>query len=469
VTILRAHVVAGLGLGDEGKGSMVDWLVRVYGADTVIRYNGGAQAAHHVVLADGREHCFAQFGAGTLVPGVRTFLARFVVVDPPALRAEEQALRAIGVHDGYRRLTIDPRCVVVTPFHRIVNHMREVARGTGRHGSCGMGIGEARLDSERPGLPTLTIGDIGGDTGELQRLRARLRLLWLSKLDIAEQLLDECADGGARAELEVLLRDLRRPERVPALVEAYAEILAGVRVAMQPGAPSSVRAEPPRVVVFEGAQGVLLDRELGMWPHVTPSRTTFAHADTLLAELGPTAEVTRVGVLRAYATRHGAGPLVTEDAQLSAVRPDRHNGEQRWQGRFRLGWFDGPAARYALRAVGGVDQLVLTNLDRLDGLPQVALCSAYVGPAGERVRDIPAPTQAADGLPDGRRTAWLNGCRPVYETFSGWEEARAGGAEVRAFVEAVQGEGGCDRELATISLGPCAGDKRTIGALFGAG
>lgn len=449
--IERALVVAGLGFGDEGKGSVVDWLARQHTTATVIRYNGGSQAAHHVVTADGRTHCFSQFGAGTLIPGVMTFLSRFTIVDPLALVAEERALRRIGVTDGYARMSLDPQCVIVTPFHRLMNQMRELSRGHDRHGSCGLGIGEARLDSEQPLLPSVRVVD----ALDRKRLRDRLQLLWLSELDRAEQLVDAHPDKLA---LRERLCDLRRSDRVDGLTDAYHGFVreSGVAVTDAPTLDA-----PERTLIFEGAQGVLLDREHGFWPYVTPSDTTFAHAHTLIDELGGARRVERIGVLRAYATRHGAGPLPTEDEQLSAWRPDEHNGTHRWQGRFRLGWFDAPLARYAIRTIGGVDRLVVTNLDRLAGLPQVRLCAEYVTEAGVRATEIPI---AAPGT-RARRTRWLAGCRPFYIDTPGWCPSKSADAlapEAREFLNALQSPASINRSIDVLSMGPTAEHKQRL-------
>jgi adenylosuccinate synthase len=395
--------VAGLGFGDEGKGSVVDWLARRHGATAVVRYNGGAQAAHHVVTPEGRAHCFAQLGAASFVPGVRTHLSRFMVVDPLALAAEE---RALGLPDAYARLSADPDCVVVTPFHRAVNRIREAARGSGRHGSCGLGIAEARLDSERPGLPVVRLGD----ALDPARLRRTLRLLWYVKVDQAEQV------AGASA---ALLADLRRPDRVEALVEAYGDVVRRFRLTDAPDLGDRV--------VFEGAQGVLLDREHGFWPHVTPSDTTFAQAFALL---DGDWEAKRVGVLRAYHTRHGAGPLPTEDADLTRAVPDAHNADHPWQGPFRLGWFDGVLARYALRVVGGVDTLVVTNVDRLAGRARVA--TEY--------------EQAVDLEDRATRTAALFAARPRYVT-----------CDADSLLDGIAEAAG--RRVDVVSRGPTADDK----------
>ncbi|TDB72357.1 adenylosuccinate synthetase, partial [Actinomadura sp. KC216] len=150
-------IVVDLGFGDAGKGTVVDHLCSTRpaflggrpprppgerGVATVVRFNGGAQAAHNVVLDDGRHHTFAQFGSGTFTPGVRTHLSRFMLVDPLALAAEADHLRALGVADALDRLTADRDALLTTPYHRAANRARETARGAARHGSCGMGIGE---------------------------------------------------------------------------------------------------------------------------------------------------------------------------------------------------------------------------------------------------------------------------------------------------------------------------------------
>src|SRR4051794_33587520 len=125
---MSAWIVVDLGFGDAGKGSVVDFLVREHQTHTVVRFNGGAQAAHNVVLPDGRHHTFSEFGSGTFVPGVRTHLSRFMLVDPAALLAEERHLRSLGVSDAFERLSVDGRAIVVTPFQKAANRLREMSR-----------------------------------------------------------------------------------------------------------------------------------------------------------------------------------------------------------------------------------------------------------------------------------------------------------------------------------------------------
>jgi adenylosuccinate synthase len=463
----RAFVVVGLGLGDEGKGSLVDALVREQGATLVVRFNGGCQAAHHVVSPEGRTHCFAQLGAGTLVPGVKTQLARFVAVDPRAIEREAEALGAIGVGDALQRLSVDPRCVVVTPFHAALNRIRELCRGEGRHGSVGLGVGEALLDAERGGLPAIRFGDLR----DPDRLRASLRLLWRMKIDLAEQLVDQAQgaalDGPAIA---AELARLRSPEAIEPLVASMRRLVEERGVTLREGPDLEAHA----VTVFEGAQGVLLDRDHGFFPHVTPSRTTFAQAEALLAEASFQGEITRVGVMRAHATRHGQGPLVSEDAALAARLPELHNGAQGFQGAFRVGWLDALTVRHALRVTGGVETLALTCLDRLAGLDEVQVCTAYlsaqpVAPALARhlrteaqgdatvVRDL----AVVDDAPFAERaalTAFLGGCTPVYRRFAGWQGE--GDAAVEDFLRFLESGEGLGTPIGRLSWGPRAMDQR---------
>ena len=170
----HAFLTVDLGFGDAGKGSIVDFLTHTHAAHTVVRYNGGAQAAHRVVTAGSspREHVFAQFGSGTLA-GAATHLSRFMLLDPLAMVAEEQHLRALGVTDAFERTTIDERALVITPFQRAANRLKELARGDGRHGSCGMGIGETMVDYLEHGQRVLFASDLRNP----DLMRANLRFL----------------------------------------------------------------------------------------------------------------------------------------------------------------------------------------------------------------------------------------------------------------------------------------------------
>lgn len=390
----RAVVVVGLGFGDEGKGSIVDYLVRSdETVGTVVRFSGGPQAAHRVVAPDGREHVFSQFGSGTLVPGVRTILAHGMVVNPFNLLKENEHLREIGVRDALDRLTVDSRCLIVTPYQIHANRALERARGDGRHGSCGQGVGEARSDELKDGI-ALRAGHLCGSRENLLRRLKVIRDLNYAKVECLSR-----ADQGWNAwgSDEVLHRmaDAYRDERFTT------RVVLGGDVALR-------RALDSGRVVFEGAQGVLLDQDDGFHPHTTWTSTTAQLAYELLEEADALDGVETVGVIRTYHTRHGAGPFPTEDEMMTRYMVDAENGDGEWQGTFRVGWLDLPLLRYAL-AVCPVDSVALTHLDRIAAHSEWRACAIY-----DRVPYVVPPGQGCDPQKHGyENAALLSTVKPV--------------------------------------------------------
>lgn len=409
----------GLGFGDEGKGTLVDWLARraVHGgarAPLVVRWNGGPQAQHHVVTDDGRVHCFAQLGSASFLPGVRTHLAGDMAVDLYALHEEIAALAAttgVPALDYRAGVTIDPRCALVTPWHAMVNVVREVLRGRGRHGSTGRGIAEAKLGAVR-----MATGELAGPYDFVARLREVRAALIAHAETLVAGASDPAVIDEARATVARASDD--------AVFDAYVAA-AGVPVAITETAP---RADH---VIFEGAQGALLDREHGFFPHVTPSRITRRAARDVARAIGMAAPMAVWGVLRAYQTRHGEGPLPTEDRTLATRLPEVHNREDGAAGRFRVGWFDAVLARHAIAFAGPVDHLAVTCLDRVAPLSDRSIVSRYHVSLADLERDIAIAIPVATRVDDvGDAIAEALG-RPI---------------DVRSF-------------------GPCAADKRTASSV----
>ncbi|SDO26809.1 adenylosuccinate synthetase [Actinacidiphila guanduensis] len=390
-------IVVDLGYGDAGKGATVAALCRARPVRAVVRFNGGPQAAHNVVTADGRHHTFAQFGAGTL-SGTPTHLSRFTAVDPLALAAEADHLRGLGVADPYALLTADRAAPLVTPYHAAAGRRREELRGAARHGSCGMGVGEStRYALAHPGEAP-TAGDCA-DRPRLLRLLRRLRDRLAGELGpLDAPPVEDCADAfGAFARTVTLTGE-----------DALARMAREGRL------------------VFEGAQGVLLDEWHGFHPYTTWSTTTFANAETLLAEAGDTRGALRLGVLRTTTVRHGPGPHVTEDPALGALLPEPHNRHGRWQGAFRTGHFDAVAHRYAVEVCGGIDALALTHLDAPARCPSLRICTAY-GIGGREIEHLPVGPPG-DLARQEALTARLSTARPARWSSPGsapgaWPEA----------------------------------------------
>ena len=398
---MRAVIVTDLGFGDSGKGTVTDFLVRELGAGWVVRHNGGAQAAHNVVTSDGRHHTFSQFGSGTFVPGVRTYLSRYMVLHPGGLLEEARVLAGVGVGDAMMRVFIDPEARVITPFHQAANRLREVLRGDARHGSCGLGVGETMHHSLEHPEEGVLAGDLL-DTADLRRKLCRIQQRYWA--EFSSRRAELVADPMGSVEMEVLES-----------TQAREQFLAEARqVALR------VSKERPdsKSVVFEGAQGVLLDEWRGFHPYTTWSTCTFDNALKLAEEWGM--EPYRLGVVRSYATRHGAGPFPTEDTGLQV--PEPHNGWGPWQQGFRLGWLDLVLLRYAAEVCGGVDGLAVTHLDRFR--PGWKLASRY--------RDVESlqPGPFTDLEYQERLTDMLQDAAPAYRELNRMEELLAELAEL---------------------------------------
>ena len=367
---MRAYVVVDLGFGDCGKGILTDFLVRHFGAGVVVRYNGGAQAGHNVIAPDRRHHTFSQFGSGTFVPGVKTYLSKHVVIHPAALLIEGDILETVGIRDAFDRIRLSDQALIITPFHQAANHIREIARGENRHGSCGVGVGEAVEDARSNFEDCI----LAGDLSDPPRLRRKLRSLREYKRGQLAELQPDKSPG------EALAREWKLFERED-VIDSWISAIARIGELGLVVSDSVLQRwlNQAETVIFEGAQGILLDEDAGFHPFTTWSRCTAANAYDLIQELAADSRVYQIGVMRSYTVRHGPGPLPTETDVLSAIVSE-HNRSNEWQGAVRYGWFDAVLARYALEVAGRVDSLFLTHLDILSHMDRWIYCPGYKEP-----------------------------------------------------------------------------------------
>lgn len=448
----QAILIADLGNGDAGKGTITDYLATQLPVHTVVRYNGGAQAAHNVITSDGRHHTFAQFGSGTFVDGVRTHLSRFMKLDPISMLSEQRHLTELGVPDAFDRTSIEAKALIITPFQQAVNRLKESVRGSNRHGSCGMGIGETMSDYLRYGDAVLFAGDLADKNTTAKKLRF-LRDVQLEKI----RDLRMCQSGRKEWQL------LDDKGVMPACIDIYDYFRSRVKIVDERYLGKLLSANGS--VIFEGAQGVLLDELYGFYPYTTWSNTTFDNANTLLTENNFDGGQTRVGIMRAYATRHGAGPFVTEDAQLTKLIPDTHNITNPWQENFRVGYQDLVSLNYALEVLGGVDAIAVTCLDRLSGVPNWRVCTGYRAQEQDRNGDffdlegevikkikVYRPTNIAR---QGDLTELLSVCTPVYQ--------RCIGNNTSTYVSWIENQ--LQIPINILSFGPTRTDKRIVMSL----
>jgi adenylosuccinate synthase len=364
----QAIFIADLGFGDAGKGTITDFLTRQHTAHTIVRYNGGPQAAHNVVTSEGQHHTFSQFGSGMFLPWTKTLLSRFMFINPLNMLNEERHLSAVGVTNALQRTQIDRRALVISPFQKATNRLQEIARGEGRHGSCGEGIGACMNDHLKHGNLVLCAGDLQ-DQAIIRQKLAFLRDIKRAEIDKFSHLLPETE--AVNRELAIFTDN----RCIEDCIDVYHYFSDCVDIIDEDTIRSIFEREG--TVLFEGAQGVLLDENFAFAPYSTWSTTTFGNADTLVQEHNYTGEIVRLGIVRAYATRHGAGPFPTEDATLTTTLPEAHNSWNDWQQTFRVGHFDLVATNYAQEVVDKLDCLAVTHLDRLEAMPIWKLCTAY--------------------------------------------------------------------------------------------
>ena len=363
-------IVFGLQFGDEGKGRMTDYFARQVDNPLVVRFNGGAQAAHNVVTPEGLHHTFQQFGAGTLA-GARTLLSQYMLVDPIRLATEATEL----THKLKRWVLTDHyvHCAapVLTPYHGALNRIKERARGDQRHGSCGNGVGElmADLTGGVHGRPVLRMGELKHRTllyeklCEIQRrCQADARPYWDGQENTPEFkiLMDHPHDT------EVAMWSIGKELNI----RTHAECRELVYTSN---------------CVFEGAQGMLLDQDRGFAPHNTWSKCGPDNALALLKDAGVQDEPEIVGVMRSYMTRHGAGPLPSEGLVPTSWFPAEHNQTNDWQQHWRTGALDMTLLWHALQYVPLRTTIALTHMDLppdVIRLPAVDTPSAAYSDAG---------------------------------------------------------------------------------------
>jgi adenylosuccinate synthase len=379
----RTLVVVGAQWGDEGKGKLVDVLAER--ADWVVRYQGGANAGHTVHIGD-KQTVLHQIPSGILHPGVRCAIGNGVVLDPETLFEEVDELVRDGV-DVNGRLYVSDRAHLVLPYHKLVDKESAASKAIG---TTGRGIGPCYEDKvARRGVRVLDL-----------RHPERLMTLVDRGTAHANQLL---ASFGStrRADATHTLGVLRG--LAPRLLAIADDVGLAVNRAVRGGA----------TVLLEGAQGSLLDIDHGTYPYVTSSSTTAGGAATG-AGIGPRAIHAALGVVKAYTTRVGAGPLPTEFDEVMGEQVRTLGNEfGATTGRpRRCGWFDAVVVRYAVR-VNGLSALAVTKLDVLDTLDRIGLCTGYsVG--NETLEEFPG--DLAD----------LEGVQPRYEWFEGWRTSTEG-------------------------------------------
>jgi adenylosuccinate synthase len=353
----KAHIVIGLGFGDEGKGLTTDYLCRTYEKPLVIRFNGGQQAGHTVVKADGSRHVFSNFGAGTL-SGVPTFWSRYCTFAPTNLLKEYEALKqVINTNSVFLQIYVDNLCPVTSHYDVLYNRILETERGDARHGSCGMGFG-ATVERHTLSHARLYAQDLLFPSIIPLKLKA-IRAYYQQKIK-AETAFD--FDG---------LEHDKEDERFAQMI-AQMQNTEGLKIHFTSENELFSKENAFKTYIFEGAQGVLLDMDFGFFPHVTRSNTTSKNALEIIKRNDLTEDITLDYITRAYQTRHGAGPMTNENIPLSILGNENETNQfNTFQKDFKVAPLDIDLLKYALKCDTSFSndikkRLVLTCLDQVN-------------------------------------------------------------------------------------------------------
>ena len=382
----RNVVVIGSQWGDEGKGKVVDWLTEH--AQGVVRFQGGHNAGHTLVI-NGKKTVLRLIPSGILRPNVACYIGNGVVLSPDALLKEIDELETAGV-DVKSRLRISEVCPLILPYHVAIDHAREAAKGKGKIGTTGRGIGPAYED--KVARRALRLQDLFDPL----RFAAKLREV----LDYHNFVLKNYFSAPTVDFDQTHDQALELAVRIKPMVADVPSLLAAAQKAGQS-------------LLFEGAQGTLLDIDHGTYPYVTSSNCV-AGAACAGAGVGPHLLHYVLGITKAYTTRVGSGPFPTElEDETGKFLAERGNEFGSVTGRpRRCGWFDAAALKRSIQ-INGISGLCVTKLDVLDGLDSLKICTGYK--VGDTQRDI---------LPFG--ADMLAQCEPIYEELSGWKDSTIG-------------------------------------------
>jgi adenylosuccinate synthase len=393
----KATCVVGAQWGDEGKGKVVDYLAQSF--DYTARYAGGHNAGHTVIFNNHR-YVLQLIPSGILRPGKKAVIGAGTVVDPAALVAELDNLKKSGI-EVRGRLFLSDRAHLIFPYHREMDKAAESARGAAAIGTTSRGIGPAYEDKmARRGIRVCDLLDPDGFKEKLERV-------------IAEKNAISRATYG-------------HPLETAGLLEQYLEIAAHIRDLVTDTCVLLNRAlDSGESVLFEGAQGTMLDIDHGTYPYVTSSNATSGGVATGLG-VAPTRICGVVGVTKAYTTRVGSGPFPTEMPDLDA-QAVRERGQEfgAVTGRpRRCGWLDLVVLRYA-KMLNGIDSLVVTKLDVFDTQPEIKVCTGY-RLKGQPLNEMPPDVET------------LTQVEPVYRTLPGWQKPTPGIRDVKELPEAAR-------------------------------
>lgn len=437
-------IVCGMQFGDEGKGSFIDYLAHEKNAHCIIRYNGGSQSSHTVITPSGSFHKFSQLGSGMFFDKCHTYITENMVVNLDNLIVEMRVFSrttGIEISELIQRMHIHENCFLVTPYHKLINKLRELSQGSERRGSVGTGVSEVRYLLSEPKLSPngkklgLQVKDIYKRysnqpiIGQLEELQHYVQQFYeQNQLEIEKNMPEEMKKTMEK-EIEYLLAP-------KAFLQIASEYITKLKHAPREINLSQCVYDTYELsfkkkcyqAIWEGSQGLLIDSVYGIKPNTTFLDTTnhFAVSISYVSD-----KIKKIGIAKAFTSRHGMGVFPTETIEVSSKVSDDNQDESFWNGKIRFGWFDAILLRYAQK-INQVDELYLSCLDQLSDFETLKICNAYYynGIVDKEFRQTFNYTRMTDGkviITDIKKnkeniSKYLEKCIPQYVELPGWKQ-----------------------------------------------
>ena len=440
---MDSYILCGMQFGDEGKGTFVDYLAHEKNIDCVVRYNGGSNASHTVITPSNTIHKFSQLGSGMFLDKCHTYITENMVINLDNLLVEMEVFSektGISISDLMDRIHIHENCFVVTPYHKLINKLRELSKGDNRRGTVGTGVSEVKYLLAEPkcfpyepplGLQVKDIFDPYSNNpiiGRLEALQSYVRTFYVKNKHAIWQYVPKEMKESLTMEIAVLLRPNAFFDIASVYISKFKQSTQGIKFnkCIYNAYELSFKKDC-QSVIFEGSQGLLIDGNYGIKPNTTFLDTTNHFA--LDISYGRD-YITKIGIAKAFTSRHGLGVFPTETTDVSGRICDNNQDESFWNGKIRFGWFDAVLFRYA-QSINQVDELYLSSLDKLDSFETIKVCNEYYynGSVDEKFNELFSYYTLPNCqivITDIKKNSedlgkYLENCIPKYIVVKGWQ------------------------------------------------
>lgn len=441
---MDSFILCGMQFGDEGKGTFVDYLAYKENIDGIVKYNGGSQASHTVITPTSVLHKFSQLGSGMFLEKCHTYITENMVINLDNLIVEMNIFSEktnIPIIDLMNRIHIHENCYIVTPYHKLINKLRELSKGKNRRGTVGTGVSEVmyllnNVPKQYPyesnlGLQVKDIYNPYSNNpifGKLESLQNYVNKFYIQNKDIIWENIDEDIKESLVKEIDYLLAPKAFLKISANYIDKFKNSYMGLvfKKCIYNQYENTFRISCNKVI-FEGSQGLLIDKTYGIKPNTTYLDTTNKFALDISWYRD---NIHKIGITKAFSSRHGFGIFPTESSEVNDVITDNNQDKSFWNGQIRFGWFDAVLLRYAQK-INQVDEMYLSSLDKLDKFDEIKVCDKYIytGKIDEKFKEIFDYEILSDEIiinninkNDEKLIDYLKECISSYITVKGWKK-----------------------------------------------